>query len=162
MNSSELVNAIQNPALGSLAIWQFVVGYTSASGNKVPLDYIYMVLPLVSNPEMRDIICHTRGGILAYRTKLAKDNKSNVIISAVSMIPHMYELTGCALKTAISCKLIECNDESLSFAPKLKNLPNTLTLSEVAKEYKKAAKRLGAQVSQMTRNEVFSILGVKF
>ena len=88
MNSSELVNAIQNPALGSLAIWQFVVGYTSASGNKVPLDYIYMVLPLVSNPEMRDIICHTRGGILAYRTKLAKDNKSNVIISAVSMIPQ--------------------------------------------------------------------------
>lgn len=162
MNSSELVSAIQNPALGALAIWQFVVGYANSSENGAPLDYIYTVLPLISNSEMRDVICHTNGGLLAYRTKLSKSDKSNVIISTVSMAPHMHELTSCALKIAISCKLIKCDNTSLLFMPKLKNPPSTLNLSEVEKEYKKAAKRLGAQMSQMSRAEISSILGVKF
>lgn len=162
MNSSELVNAIQNPALGALTIWQFIVGYAKSSENGTPLDYVYTVLPLISNSEMRNVICHTNGGLLAYRTRLSKKDKSNVIISAVSMIPHMRNLTNCALNIAISCKLIKCDSNSLFLFPKLKNLPNTLNLSEVEKEYKKAAKRLGVQMSQMSRTEISSILGVKF
>ncbi len=162
MNSSELVNVIQNPALGALAIWQFVVGYAKSNENGAPLDYVYTVLPFVSNSEMRDVICHTNGGLLAYRARLSKSNNSNVIISAVLMIPHMYKLTSCALEIAISCRLIKCDSNSLFLLPKLKNLPNTLNLSGVEKEYKKAAKRLGAQMSQMSRTEISSILGVKF
>lgn len=162
MNSSELVNTIQNPALGALAIWQFVVGYTKSNENETPLDYIYTVLPLVSNSEMRDVICHTKGGLLAYRTKLSKSDKSNVIISAISMIPQMYELTSYSLEIAISCSLIKCDGNPLFFTPKLKNPPNTLSLSEIEKEYKTAAKRLGARMSQMSRAEISSILGVKF
>lgn len=162
MNSPELVNAIQNPALGALVIWQFVVGYTNSNENETPLDYIYTALPLVSNSEMRDVICHTNGGLLAYRTKLSKSDKSNVIVSAISMIPHMYELTSCSLEIAISCSLIKCGSDPLFFTPKLKNPPTTLSLSEIEKEYKKAAKRLGAHMSQMSRAEISSVLGVKF
>lgn len=162
MNSSELVNVIQNPALGALAIWQFVVGYTKLNENGTPLDYIYTALPFVSNSEMRDVICHTKGGLLAYRTKLSKDDKSNVIISAISMIPQMYELTSYSLEIAISCSLVKCDSNPLFFTPKLKSTPSTLNLSGIENEYKIAAKRLGAHMSQMSRAEISSILGVKF
>lgn len=162
MDSFQIINTIQNPALGALAIWQFVVGFASRNDRGTPLDYIYTVLPIVANAEMREVICRTNGGLLAYRTKLTKDEKGNVIIGAVSMIPYMHKPTSRALRVALSSNLIERCGETLYFRPKLRNLPTSLMLSEIEKDYKKAAKRLGAQMAQMTREEIFSILGIRF
>lgn len=162
MKSNQIIQLAQNPAIGALTIWQFTVGYYATKAEGAPLDYLYSAIPLISNSDIRDMICHTNGGLLSYRTKLSKGCKGNAILSSIEMAPQMYELSSTSIRIALACNLISHVADTLSFIPALKSLPRDVTLTEVESNYKKAACRLGKQMSSMTRCEISAILGVRF
>lgn len=162
VKSIQIIRLAQNQAIGALAIWQFTIGYFATKAEGAPLDYLYSVIPLISNPQIRHTICHTNGGLLSYRAKLSQECEENAILSSMEMAPYMHDLSSRAIKTALACNLIDQANCELRFIPTTKKLPQDVPLSAIESSYKKAACRLGKQMSSLTRYEISTIFGVRF
>lgn len=162
VKSIQIIHLAQNQAIGALAIWQFTIGYFATKAEGAPLDYLYSVIPLISNSQIRRIVCHTNGGLLAYRAKLSRGCEENAILSSMEMAPYMHDLSSRAIKTALACNLIDQMNYELRFVPATKRLPQGVQLTTIENSYKKAACRLGKQMSSLTQYEVSSIFGVRF
>ncbi|TJW11506.1 three component ABC system middle component [Parvibacter caecicola] len=162
MNAGNLIQLIQNPSIGALTIWQFVVGFYHEDKKATPIDYLFTVIPIVSTPEIREVICHTTGGLLSYRAKLSKSCSNNALLNAAGITPLMYELSGQSIKIATSSKLIKQENGLLKFVPVITNIPSSVKPSDTERDYRLAAKRLGKQMAQMSRSEIFASLGVRF
>lgn len=164
---SKETRMVQNPALGSLLIWRFVVGFEK--GNEVPkgtpFPLIFIVLPIIFHPEMCAFAKSTlpASGLRAFAGKFvtASASKSDLLLSINRRAMRMRKLTFDSLSLALSTHLVTISaDEglviSLSNTPPKTGIPGTISI------LLKVAEKLGAWCSQISLHEVSIILKVGF
>lgn len=156
------VETVHNPALGAYAIWQFVLGYHRENKQSVPVELLFVVLPVVLNQDMRTIMLSTRAGILKCRAKLRKEADESAILRISETAPMLYGLSSKSISMALCCGLIRYNPEDSTFDPNRMGLPNKVKLSKVEGGCGKAASKLGKWVSSLSRAEIEFALGVRF
>ena len=161
MNKPTDVYLIQNPFLGALSIWQFVVGYCSIEERGTPLKILYIVFPLVADEKIRYLIRHSKKGLYSFKRNVSKNNKVSELLRINNIIPLMYDLSSEAICLAIASDLIKPSENrNLSFVHKIKSLPNKLSSSE--KEYAQAANKLGSWMAVLNNREISQMIGIEF
>lgn len=158
---------VQNPALGSVLLWRFAVGYSDGSEIKAPtpLPLLFVVLPIIYHEETAAFIESTRksSGLRAFVNKFdeSKTSKSDLIISIHERARVMRQLTQHSLSLALASDLIALDLRSGGIFPKTRTQPKTGIPNSVT-EMMKAAERLGFWCSKLTLHEVSITLKVAF
>lgn len=156
------VKLVQNPALGALTIWSFVIGYCKKDKQAiVPFNLVFLVLPLVANSAFRSTINTTRASLYKMKTKMLDKGLGSSFLLLRETTPLLYELSSTSIGIAVSTGLIEYNRTKFGFIPLRKTIPNPSLLSDKEQEYTKASKTLGGWMSQMSLWEIYSTLGVE-
>lgn len=160
-NKQNEVELIQNPALGALAIWSFVLGYhKKESQEATPFYTAFLVLPLVANSAFRSVINSTRTSLYRMKTKMIEDGLGSNFLLLREITPLLYELSSESIGIAVSANLIRYDDSELGFVPIRKTTPAPSLLTNKEREYVNASKKLGRWMSQMSLWEICSTLGV--
>lgn len=155
------VSLVQNPALGALTIWSFVLGYCKKDIRvAAPFNLVFLVLPLVANSTFRSAINSTRSSLFKMKTKMLKDGHGSSFLLLRETAPLLYGLSSESIGVAVSANLIKYDDPNCGFVPLRKTIPVSLSLSDKEQEYIKASKTLGRWMSQMSLWEICSTLGV--
>ncbi len=160
-NKQNEVELIQNPALGALAIWSFVLGYHGKETQGVaPFYATFLVLPLIANSAFRSVINSTRTSLYRMKTKMLEDGLGSNFLLLRETTPLLYELSSESIGVALSTNLIKYDDSNYGFTPSRKTIPTSSLLSDKEQEYARASKTLGRWMSQMSLWEICSTLGV--
>lgn len=157
------VQNVQNPALGSYLIWNFVRGYFSEKASFVPFPLLFIVLPILLREDMTEVLFSTYKptGLRNFADKFisAKILKNDIISQIHISSEMMKELTLHSIKIAIRASLISIDKNALV-------LP--ISISEHISEPKsvvnlgKASEKLGYWCSQITLHEISQVLKVRF
>lgn len=155
------VDLIQNPALGALVVWHFVLGYSEENDRGyAPFNLVYLALPLVANNSLRSIISSTNAGLYKVKAKVFESGRGSDLLLLRETIPLLYELSSASIGIAISAGLVEYNESCFGLTPSLKTAPNSLT--SIERDYKNASKKVGKWMAHMSLWEICSTLGVSF
>lgn len=161
--SSEVRN-IQNPALGAVALWQFVRGYEGASqtNQPVPLPLMFLVLPIVLHREIRSFVSSTRKGLRAFASKFgeSKHSKQDLLLSIHGRADLMKELSIESLRVGIATSLISMNKDGTAFSVARGKCPTKL--DDTTQLILSASAKLGSWCEPLTIPEIGSILFVRF
>src|SRR5579859_7158471 len=88
------VQAMQNPALGSGALWRFCCGYSpSQAGRGTPLPLVFLVLPVVLHAATADEVVGTRSGSGLRQFEGKFDQQGDVLLSLQARAVAMRSLT---------------------------------------------------------------------
>lgn len=159
----ELLN-IQNPALGSYIIWNFVRGYYENASKPIPLPLIFIVLPMIYRSDISEILVSTqkKSGLRYFSDKFTTRNnlKNDVLVNIHTSALNMRELSLEAMLIGINSSLFTIYYERALLIP--------IMTTEHKEKYKstdklgKAAEKLGLWCSELTLHEISSILKVRF
>jgi hypothetical protein len=112
MNTPEY-EIVQNPALGSVAIWHFITTYVEAHAQHraPPLPITTCVLPVVFHKESVDLLCKRRfeGGLLNAR---ADDRTFGVGLQERML--DMVELSFASLNVGVASGLLTMDEKSMA------------------------------------------------
>lgn len=153
------VALVQNPALGSLMLWQFGIAFQEEKlTDNVLLPHCFLVLPLALHAETVSLISSTNqsSGLTQLTKKLS--DKRELLYSIHDRVIQMRELTLESIGTGISARLISVDYEKASLrcnaSPKPK-IPQRLRtqMSGVAK--------LGKWFARLEPTQVFRLLRVE-
>lgn len=163
LNTSELVSLVQNPALGAYCIWKFSIAFcTKGQQASIPLDYLYYVLPFVSNGRFRYLACKTNKSLWKFREKLRKERCASSLLEMPRLVSQFRSLSSDSIEVAFACGLLTFDWGLGGIVLLKKTTPDKLLdLSTIEKDYGKAASRLAVWASKMSRNEFLFALGIK-
>lgn len=164
LQTPELVSLVQNPALGAYCIWKFSIAFC-AKGRQasIPLDYLYYILPFVSNGRLRYLACKTNKSLWKLREKLRKERWASALLDMPRLTSQLHFLSSDSIEVAFACGLLTFDWNLGGIVLLEKTVPNVLknNLSVIEEDYGKAATRLGSWASKMSRDEFLFALGVK-
>jgi hypothetical protein len=158
------VRIVQNPALGSVLLWRFTVGYCDAhSTSESPiLQLAYLVLPIILNREMFEVLHSTRkdSGLNAFVEKFSRSDigKSDVLLAVHTRAEQLRPLTTRSIQTAVRHHLIALSARDARLMPVTTTAPTAVAPS--IRQLMQGAEKLGAWFSQMTVFELTSALRV--
>lgn len=158
---------VQNPALGSVLIWQFTVGYSEGSdvSAPTPLPLLFLVLPIIYHQETAAFVKSTfkSSGLRAFVNKFddTKTSKSDLIISIHDRARVMRDLTRHSLSIALASDLIALNPQTGTVFPKTRTQPKA-GIPDSIKDMIKIAEKLGFWCSKLTLHEISTTLKVAF
>ena len=157
---------VQNPALGALLQWRFVVGYQTAKCDAAPcpLPLVFLVLPTLLHKETAQYVRSTlrRSGLRAFAAKFSTSGaaQADVLLELNDRARAMRPQSLTALRMAIGGRLVHAEiSEARVFAL------STATVRGVAEEARSLAgdaERLGHWCGQLTMFEIASTLKVRF
>ncbi|MDQ0418679.1 hypothetical protein J2Z48_002882 [Croceifilum oryzae] len=151
---------IQNPALGSILIHRFVSSYREKSEQAVPMQLIFLILPMLYHKATLEMIDSTyeSSGLRLLVSKFSKERNKDLLLSIHDQTLRMRELTMDSLRIALACDLVmlNLNDGKVNIASQ--SLPKKYDSQEMVK----AAKKLGYWCASLTLHEISSILKVGF
>jgi hypothetical protein len=158
------VRYVQNPALGSVLLWRFAVGYCDAhtTSESPLLQLAYLVLPVVLNREMFEVLHSTRknSGLNAFVEKFSRSDigKSDVLLAVHTRAGQLRPLTTRSLQIAVRHRLIALSARDARLIPVTTTAPTAVAAS--IRQLMEGAEKLGAWFSQMTVFEITSALRV--
>ncbi len=161
------VQYVQNPALGAILLWRFVVGYERGSGsaNPSPIPLLFIVLPVILHEETAQFVSSTReaSGLRAFAGKFAesKASKIDVLLTIHNRSVEMRRLTLDSLTIATTSGLISL-DYSRAAAISLSSCPARAGIPPSVRSMLKSAEKLGVWCSTISLHEVSVILKVGF
>lgn len=164
LQTPELVSLVQNPALGAYCIWKFSIAFcVKGKQTLIPFDYLYYVLPFVSNGRFRYLACKTNKSLWKLREKLRKERWTSSLLDMPRLVDQLRPLSSNSIEVAFACGLLTFDWDRGGIVLLAKVVPNALAknLSIVEKGYGKAASNLGVWASKMSRDEFLFALGVK-
>lgn len=157
----------QNPALGALLIWRFIVGYKDGSGvaTHTPLPLLFTVLPIMLHRDTVSFISSTlkSSGLRTFTNKFneSKTSKNDLILSIHQRALTMRNLTAKSISLAVSADLIKI-DSTTALAFPLSSSSPKLNIADSIKDLMKGSEKLGYWCSKLTLHEVSLALKVSF
>lgn len=152
--------AIQNPALGALAIWQFAKEYYDNSNKtKGPIILLcFLVLPIVFNKQAVDNLHnrHKQGGLIKALTE-----SSTITIGVQERMQQMYEQTLESLNIAFSSGLLVFNQDTAEILP-MRTSSSKKYNNEQVKDILLTSKKLGYWLSELSLIQICKLLKVRF
>jgi hypothetical protein len=163
---SQEVWQVQNPALGALLLWRFVVGYEHGRDDArwCPLPLLFIVLPTLFHQDTAKHVRSTRkgSGLRAFAAKFSASaaTQADVLLGLNDRARAMRRQSLHALRMATGGRLvsIDANDASVFTL-------STAAVRGGAEEVRLLAgdaERLGHWCAQVTLFEVASTLKVRF
>ncbi|WP_407120380.1 three component ABC system middle component [Bradyrhizobium sp. STM 3561] len=157
------IEIIQNPALGAYVLWRFGLGYQADDGRSVLLPLSFLVLPLLLHRPTLDLISSTlrSSGLTLFAAKLGKERENLLAVHerALALRP----LTLQSIGLGISQRLLTLDYASISIrANSLEDGTRNPKVPERIKAFTGAAEKVGFWFSQLSFQQVSSILAVEF
>lgn len=153
------IDLIQNPALGSIIIWKFLLGYgTELKQDK--FEVLFIVLPIIFNQELRKYVDSTQkaSGFTKVIEKMMKDKKMDIVYQINNNAENMKELTLESIRMGTITDLFVL-DEMLNIEIKDIKIPK---LSKNTKKILDSAEKIGIWLSELNILEIEKILKVRF
>ena len=156
---SNEIDLIQNPAIGSIIIWKFLLGY----GTKLEQDkfeLLFIVLPIIFNQELRNYIDSTRksSGFTKVIEKMMRDKKIDIVYQINNNAENMKELTLESIRIGIIANLFVL-DEMLNIEVEDIKIPK---VSKNIEKILENAEKIGKWLSELNMLEIEKILKVRF
>lgn len=175
---SQVVNDVQNPALGASILWVFATGFSEVSEDKsVPLPVLFMVLPIVLQPISRGMMKSTQeaSGLLAFAgkfrfppTHLAKRVVDGVEVrfgrdqwfALNERVRDMRSLTQQSLGMSIACGILRLDPSNAGVIPKAHLTDPSKNTSPDIRDMLRVAEKMGKIFARNQVNEIAQALGV--
>jgi hypothetical protein len=157
------IEIVQNPALGAFALWRFGLGYQSEDGRPPLLPLSFLVLPLLLHRPTLEAIGSTykTSGLALFAAKLGKERE--LLLSIHERAMALRFLTFQSIGLGINQRLLTLDYENVTIRA---NTPDPskrkAAIPERIKPVVGAADKLGFWFSQLSFQQVCSILAVQF
>ncbi len=162
----ELQN-VQNPALGSILIWQFCAGYRQGSRTEdaVPVPVLFVVLPVLLQPDMASLIARMQKatGLRAFvdRFVQARSSKSDLVLDLHRRAGQMRKLTLRSVSLAIATGLLSLLATHGTVVALSQTMPRA-SIPPSVRPLLRAAEKLGLWCGDLSLHEVSLALKVAF
>ena len=147
---------VRNPMLGAYLLWSFVLGYFNENNEAVPIEELFIVLPMIMKADVAEQIKSTQKSsgmrIMSNKFMTSTVLKNDLISSIHIDIQKMMNLTSLSLAEAVKAGLITIDVESNKFN---KASVNVLEMG-------KNAEKLGKWCADMDLTQIEEILKVRF
>lgn len=154
------VQAMQNPALGSVLVWRFTCGYSpEGSADGAPLPLTFLVLPLVLHARTVAEITATQTGSGLRKLEEKFKDRSDLLHSVQSRVMAMRRLSLRSLRIALRAGLITLVPSGATAWPRTRS--QAPGMSKPVTELAKASEKLGAWCASLTMFEVLKTLRVE-
>jgi hypothetical protein len=153
------VALVQNPAFGSLLLWNFGRGFQAERVGELPfLTSLFLTLPLVLHgPTMRIIKSTNRSsGLAKFVSKLAEERERLFAVHDRALA--MRNLTLESIAAGMSAKLLSVNYHTASVRSNDAKPPS---LPERLKHHVASAEKVGRWFARLPPNQVFSLLQIE-
>lgn len=163
----EEVRQVQNPALGALLQWRFVMGYSEArkDASACPIPLLFLVCPVLFHEETYRHLASTRSttGLRGFVAKfgVSSHSQADVLLALHDRARAMKVLSRDSMRIAAVSRLIGIDPISGTVFSLMKTLPKSRT-PEAVQTLARDAKKLGSWCGTLTITEVASILKVRF
>jgi len=161
------IRNVQNPALGAMLLWRFVVGYSDGSdiAAHVPLPLMFIDLPIMLHKDTVAFVTSTNKptGLRGFVNKFneSRTSKSDLITSIHQRALQMRELTSKSLALALSANLIAIDAKTGLVAALSISTPKFDVAGSV-RELLRGSEKIGYWCSKLTMHEISVILKVVF
>jgi hypothetical protein len=153
------VALVQNPAFGSLLLWNFGRGFQAERVGELPvLTPFFLALPLVLHGPTMRIIKSTNqsSGLAKFVSKLAEERERLFAVHDRAMA--MRSLTLESIAAGISAKLLSVDYDTASIRSNNVKPPSS---PERLKHHVASAQKVGRWFARLPPNQVFSLLQVE-
>lgn len=157
MNSVSEYEIIQNNALGSIILWNFVNGYYNKAQTGPIIPLLMTILPLVFHKKIRETLSrkHLHGGLFR-----AISEDRTLLIGLQQRIEDMSSQTFQSLNIGFASGLIDYNQNNKQIIPKSKTLPFKTETKEI-QDMQKTAKKLGVWFATTNIEQLFILLRLR-
>lgn len=152
------VELVQNPAFGSLVLWQFTKGFQDEVVSRQPnLELLFLVFPLVLHSKSLAHIATTQvgSGLGRLAAKLS-DNRED-LLAVHERARSMRRLTLQSIGTALSTKIMSLSYETGNVRANEVKVPRP---TEGTKQHFAGAEKLGRWIARVPASQAFSLLQV--
>lgn len=161
--SLDEIEIIQNPALGAYILWRFGLGYQADDGRSALLPLSFLVLPLLLHRPTLDVISSTlkQSGLTLFAAKLGKERENLLAVHerALALRPLTFQSIG----LGINQHLLTLDYASTTIrANALEDGARSPKIPERIKAFTGAAEKVGFWFSQLSYQQIGSILAVEF
>ncbi|MFB9266695.1 three component ABC system middle component [Bradyrhizobium erythrophlei] len=157
------VEIVQNPALGSYALWRFGLGHQSDDDRAALFPLSFLVLPLVLHRPTLDLINSTQkaSGLALFAAKLGKERENLLAVHERAL--SLRQLTLDSIGMGVGQRLLTLNYDAATLrANALDPRTRKPTIPERIKGLSGAADKIGFWFSQLGFQQISSILIVEF
>ncbi|MBP3339117.1 MAG: hypothetical protein J6L69_06915 [Lachnospiraceae bacterium] len=155
---------VRNPMLGAFLLWNFVLGYFSEKNEYIPIEELFIVLPMTMREDIAEQIKSTykSSGMRAMSDKFMQTDvlKNDLISNLHNDIQNMKDITAMSLAEAIKAGLVSIDIENNTIFPlelrkRNKESANILKMG-------KNAEKLGQWCAGLDLMQIEEILKVRF
>lgn len=164
---SKEYRAVRNPALGSLLIWRFCVGYYEHNrrATPAPLPVTFLVLPILMHEQTAQLVASTlrSSGLRKFAEKFSSsaEAKTDLLLALGTRATQMRPLTLDSLRLALYGNLVGLDPAAAAIFPLSTTTPS-YGIPESVRPLLANAEKLGSWCSQVTPYEVGLALKVAF
>jgi len=152
------VETVQNPAFGSVLLWQFGFGYQRESIDRLPsFELLFLVLPIILHARSLAHVTSTLvgSGLGKFVEKLSESREDLLAIHDRALAMRLLTLQSIGM--GVTTGLLSLNYESASVRANDEKLPKA---PERTKRHIAGAEKLGAWFARVPIGQTFSILQV--
>lgn len=160
------VQAIQNPALGSILLWRFALGYATArqSPEATPLPVLFLPLPILFHEETAALVSTTqrKSGLRGFTGKFASSaiGQSDILLTLERRARLLRPLSLAAIQLATAARLLFVDPNTAEVVALSKAPPSSIP--ESIRPLLRNAEKLGRWCGDVTMFELSSLLRVRF
>lgn len=158
-----IVSAVQNPGLGSFALWRFGLGFQSADERSAHFALFFLVLPIVFHRPTLEFVTSTNqsSGLALFSSKLGKEREQLLAINERALLLRPLTLQSIAVGVSarlLSVRYAACAVRANSFDRKTMIRVD----SERLKPLGAGAEKLGLWFSRVNIDQIRTLLQVEF
>lgn len=163
----EVIQQIQNPALGAFLQWRFAVGYTAkhSHGKGCPVLLLFLVLPILYHEVTYG---HLRGtyeksGLRTFAEKFGRpaSNQADLLYALHDRVAAMQAVSLDAIQVSLSSRLIAI-DVNDAIAIAVTTTPVTRGIPQPIQTMAKNAEKLGGWCAELSLHQISATLKVRF
>jgi len=157
--SFSVVEVVQNPGLGAVAVWSAANGHYVEDGKPLPFHLAFLVLPMVLHRETRKIVSSTyeSSGLVKFAFKYKGHEDNLLAIHTRSLV--LRTLTLDSISMALAAQLLSLDYVNAALTPdKIHGRPQQ---AHDIEEIFNAAAKLGRWFAQLPLWQICSMLRVE-
>ncbi|MBQ5345025.1 MAG: hypothetical protein J6F33_07510 [Acidaminococcaceae bacterium] len=154
---------VQNPALGAVIIWRFIVGYWNNSNKPVTFLLLFIILPVIFREDFVDLIIKTKksSGLIKFSNKVFEGKKVDVLYELNNTMFKLRELTLNSIKIGITYGLFSVEADKANVYTNI-SINIDKQFSHETRRLLTASERFGIWCSQLSLMEICALLKVRF
>jgi hypothetical protein len=153
---------VQNPGLGSFALWRFGQGFQADDERPVNFALAFLVLPIVLHRATLEHVTLTYrpSGLALFAAKLGKEREQLLAVHERALM--LRTLTLQSIAVGVSGKLLSVDYANATMRANTPDQKKKLVLPERVKHVGPAAEKLGYWFSKLSISQVTTLLRVEF